>query len=236
MNPRVTAEENEAILQQMRPWRMIVDGHDGLWVTSGLSPASDDILLEELRGRCHTGAETFSLDDGLSDDDLFYLGYSSGTTGTPKRLLRTHRSWTESFFGMTLEFNMNESTVLLVPGPFCYSASLISALHVLFIGGTVELQRRFTPALTAKRIKESDVNAIFMVPAMYRSVLDVCEKNPHWATDKPLTCVTTGDKMPVQTRRAWAIGVPERPHVRVFWFLGGRLCFRLSTIKRPQRV
>jgi long-chain acyl-CoA synthetase len=217
MNPRLTVEENDAILQQMRPWRVIVHRDDGLWVTSSLSPDSDGISLEEIRSLCHTGTEARSLDEGLSDDDVFYLGYSSGTTGAPKGLLRTHRSWTESFFGMTLEFQMNESTILLVPGPLCYSASLISALHVLFIGGTVELQRRFNPALTAQRLNESDVNAIFMVPAMYRSVLDVCEESPQWATDKPLTCVTAGDKMPVQTRSAWQ---SVYPGARMYEYFG----------------
>lgn len=215
LNTRLTRGETDAILADMRPWRVVTE-QDGQFVArQGLDVGADDVELhlEAVADTLSSDTSSAELDAGLSDTDMFYLGYSSGTTGRPKGLLRTHKSWTESFFGMTLEFGLNTETVLLVPGPLCYSASLIAALHVLFIGGTVFVEPAFDPAATASLLSSpaSPVSAVFMVPAMYGAVLEAHERSgigtrssatstigasPMSSKPKPLTCVTCGDKMP----------------------------------------
>ncbi len=223
LNPRLLTAENEKILEQMNPWRVIREDDQQLIVTRDLAKTFTGIWLKDLCVQKPTESESTlpyedrTLDAGLSDEDIFYVGYSSGTTGAPKGLLRTHRSWTESFFGMTLEFGISGTSTLLVPGPLYYSASLIAALHVLFVGGTVELLRHFDPDFTAKRIKFADISAVFMVPTMYRSVLDVCRARPEWATDAAITCISAGDKLPVQTRVEWC---STYPHATFYEYFG----------------
>lgn len=198
MNPRLPDRENERLFDKMVPWCVITEDAHGIQVDVQRKAAASRPPLRN-EDRC---------DAPLTDDDLFYLGWSSGTTGAPKGILRTHKSWTESFFGMTLEFGLRSDAVMLIPGPFCYSASLIAALHILFIGGTVETTRRFDAAWTARRLAESDINALFMVPTMYRDVVDAVSGNPQWSTGRSLTCVTAGDKMSLSIRRAWEKAYP----------------------------
>ncbi|GMA50001.1 putative acyl--CoA ligase YhfT [Alicyclobacillus contaminans] len=217
LNPRLPEMESEAMVQHIQPWR-IVHETDGRPVVDihlpGQVPSSHAVLLDAL---CQgVSSDWDGLDDGLSDTDLFYLGCSSGTTGQPKGVLRTHKSWTESFFGMTLEFGMNSDTTLLVPGPFCYSASLIAALHALFIGGTVWLQRRFDAATVANHLASGDIQAVFMVPAMYRSVLDATIPLQRPAGIHPITCVSAGDKLPPSLQQAWLAAFPKTRWVEYF--------------------
>lgn len=208
MNTRLTRRETDAIVNDMRPWRIVVEQDGRFMVREQFDAAANDVELDldtladtpsaPSADTSSVDLDSVELDAGLSDTDIFYLGYSSGTTGQPKGLLRTHKSWTESFFGMTLEFGMNTDTVLLVPGPLCYSASLIAALHALFIGGTVFIERSFDPDVTATLLCDPapPVNAVFMVPAMYRAVVETLPNGQPQPTSRSLTCVTCGDKMP----------------------------------------
>ncbi|WDL95711.1 class I adenylate-forming enzyme family protein [Alicyclobacillus sp. ALC3] len=240
LNTRLTRMETDAIVNDMQPWRVVKEKDGELWVGRRVDVDSADARLNLHAGLSDNAVQAADLDAGLSDNavqaadldaglsdaDIFYLGYSSGTTGQPKGLLRTHKSWTESFFGMTLEFGLATDTVLLVPGPLCYSASLIAALHALFIGGTVFIERTFAPHLTATLLSHpaSPVNAVFMVPAMYRAVTDTLADDGlanEWPHDqqkpKSLTCVTCGDKMPQDLYERFT---RDFPGSRVFEYYG----------------
>lgn len=216
LNPRLTRAETETLLAEMQPWRIISGDRSTMqshqWPFAEEAEVADSLDVSSIVFGSPPGSVTADASDEaaqLSDRDVFYLGMSSGTTGRPKGILRTHESWTESFFGMTLEFGLNTSTVMLVPGPLCYSASLIAALHILFIGGTVELQGRFDAHQVAARLISSDVNAVFMVPAMIQEVAQMFQSTASSGSPKTFTCVAAGDTMPHALRRAWLTLFPN---------------------------
>ncbi|MCL6442448.1 MAG: acyl--CoA ligase [Alicyclobacillus sp.] len=253
LNPRLPEAETAALLRHVGPRYIVREENDQFVVLRFPSRTPSETTAVPLDCLCTPAEkptpmnldEADALESGLSDDDLFYLGLSSGTTGHPKGIFRSHKSWTESFFGMTLEFRMNADTCLLVPGPFCYSASLIAALHGLFIGATVYLERRFKAETVARLLTDGRVDATFMVPAMYHSVLEVvqttspipgetserapacttvspAESNlsskctPNKRASHPLTCISAGDKLPPRLRRAWMEKFPTTRWVEYY--------------------
>src|SRR5690606_33193442 len=65
---------------------------------------------------------TTLMDSAEEDDELpFYLGFTSGSTGSPKAFIRSHLSWIESFNCTRLEFGIEENDHVLIPGPLLHS-------------------------------------------------------------------------------------------------------------------
>jgi long-chain acyl-CoA synthetase len=175
VNPRLIREERQNMIDALQPV-MVVEEEDG------------QFRFDEYK----------VLHTSIARSEIFYIGYSSGTTGKPKGICRTHQSWVDSFYAMSIEFGMDSASKLLIPGPLCYSASLIAALHGLFIGGTVELQHQFNPNFVIARLQNSDTNTLFMVPTMYRDVIEVQKRKIR--NTRPMAFITAGDKMKAATK------------------------------------
>lgn len=71
--------------------------------------------------------------------DVFYVGFTSGTSGVPKAFMRSHRSWWESFERFSAASPLPEGRVV-VPGGMSSSHFLFGALHALHEGAHVELR------------------------------------------------------------------------------------------------
>src|SRR5699024_2544965 len=67
------------------------------------------------------------------ETDTFYLGYTSGTTGTPKGAIITQRNRALAFHYWSLAFGIKAEDVYLHCGPFHHTAPLTFALTQLFI-------------------------------------------------------------------------------------------------------
>lgn len=130
-----------------------------------------------------------------AEDALFYMGLTSGSTGEPKAVLRTHRSWVSSFALMTRLFG--HPLRVAVPGSLSYSAALIASLHTLHEGGTLWL----IPSLTGSRmldlLEREHISATFLAPARLRAFLATIGRR---RSSLPLTITTAGAKLDATTR------------------------------------
>lgn len=149
----------------------------------------------------------------LKPDSLFYMAVSSGSTGKPKGILRNHQSWVESFQRMKQAFGLGEKDVILLPGPLHYSASLIAALQILYEGGVVHVLDRYDSAAVLNLLACGEVTSCFMVPAMYAKLL--AKNSP--PCNHPITFLSAGDKLSIQTAAAWRERFPES---RLFEYYG----------------
>jgi long-chain acyl-CoA synthetase len=197
INPRLIREEKQHIINALQPVLVVEEeGRQFRFETYETQRTSTETQ--------YTSNETQYTSNQMPStsavqSEIFYIGYSSGTTGKPKGICRTHQSWVDSFDGMSIEFGMDSESKLLIPGPLCYSASLIAALHGLFIGGTVELLRQFDPDFVTTHLQNSDINTLFMVPTMYRDIIEVQKKNKK-KNIRPMVFITAGDKMKTATK------------------------------------
>lgn len=128
-----------------------------------------DASAPGFRERC----ETMLPLEGITrnSDEIWYLLYTSGTTGSPKAVIQT--------FGMTLANYINISQGMGLRGgdttlcflPMFHSAGInLVALPVLMLGGTVLVTPGFDPTETLKLLDKGEIDAFFGVPAAYQAL------------------------------------------------------------------
>ncbi len=131
----------------------------------------------------------------INQADLFLGALSSGTTGTPKLIWRSHQSWTSAFPLQTTVFNLSHLDTIYLAGSLSYTGNLNTCMHLLAEGGTIIMAGNRLPRTWIKEIITNQVTAIFMVPANYRILLRVI-KDPL----KQIKSITmTGAKLDLKT-------------------------------------
>lgn len=102
-----------------------------------LTPSSDTPLnLKEMISSGPSTAPTAP----RADDDLFNITYTSGTTGRPKGVMKTHRNMTSQMTSLIHNYRMTPDSRWLCAGPVYHTSGLeSSSLPVLTAGGTVVL-------------------------------------------------------------------------------------------------
>jgi long-chain acyl-CoA synthetase len=135
---------------------------------------TDDYSLEEL-ARCpvispkfETVGKNRALALATHPDAEFYWGLTSGTTGEPKLIARTHSSWIASFEAAEQVFDFQPSSTILIPGPLHHSLFLYGSIHALCRGHTIIL-----PAgpFRADRLSDTQTTHLYAVPFMLNKLL-----------------------------------------------------------------
>lgn len=186
------------------------------------------ITTEELQNKInHKGAklillsamhESTSKEDFTStvtDESLFYMGFTSGSTGIPKCFVRNHRSWVKSFACSKEDFGLTESDTVIVPGPLVHSLFLYAAISTLYLGGTVKLLPKFSAAQTLKEIETDQVSALYAVPTMLAALTK--EMDHQHDTPRLKKIISSGAK--------WEPGLKDKinilfPKTELFEFYG----------------
>jgi long-chain acyl-CoA synthetase len=130
--------------------------------------SSEIIIWEEISKKIQ---ETNSLVKVQSDEEtLFYMGFTSGTTGIPKAFVRSHVSWVKSFSSSLNDFGLSETNDVLIPGALFHSHFLYGAISSLYFGGTVYLQNKFSPIQVFEWIKRFKISVLYVVPTMIEAI------------------------------------------------------------------
>lgn len=139
--------------------------------------------------------------------DLFYAGFTSGSTGDPKGYCRTHASWLASFDLSAAEFGIGEADRIVIPGSLVHSLHLYGAVHGLHAGATVELCPRFHPKTLAERLKASDRTIIYATPTQIHYVAEELRRSG--PADTVRLVLASGAKWRSEDRREMAEVFPK---------------------------
>lgn len=101
----------------------------------------------------------------------FYMGFTSGTTGNPKAFVRAHASWSSSFACNIVDFEIDGSDTVLIPGALVHSHFLYGAISTLYLGGTVYLLEKFIASRALAVLEEKSISTVFVVPTMVQAFL-----------------------------------------------------------------
>lgn len=141
-------------------------------VASSTRHAKDVATLKEMAS---AGSDR-EPDVRISEHDIFYLGYTSGTTGFPKGAIVTHRNRSLAYRYWAIEYGFNGEDRYLQSGPFHHSVQVGFTLAQLSLGGTATVLPKFDPLDAVRVMKEQKITWSFMVPFMYNAILSLPEE------------------------------------------------------------
>jgi long-chain acyl-CoA synthetase len=111
-------------------------------------------------------ADEAPLGDGVAEDDLAALFYTSGTTGAAKGAMHTHRSLVTSALHFMATWPFDRQTRWLVASPMFHTGGIIGTLATVWAGGAHVIMPRFDPDLAVDLIEREAVTHTLLVPTM----------------------------------------------------------------------
>lgn len=134
--------------------------------------------------------ETESLVNNVaaSNDDVFTVLFTSGSTGTAKGVMLTHKNFIYSAANVVNTLECTEDDHFLVPVPFSHVFGLIPGiLSVIMSGGRMVIMEKFRADLAIKLITEEKITVQFGVPTMF-----IMELNDPAAINADFSSLRTG--------------------------------------------
>jgi acyl-CoA synthetase (AMP-forming)/AMP-acid ligase II len=105
--------------------------------------------------------------------DTWIILYTSGTTGVPKGVVRTHESYVAFYLINGIDFRFGKDDICMNVMPLCHVNSTFFTLNVLYVGGAVYVHpaRSFRPAEIFEIIQREKITFISLVPTHYQMIL-----------------------------------------------------------------
>jgi long-chain acyl-CoA synthetase len=111
-------------------------------------------------------ADEVTLGEGVTENDLAVLFYTSGTTGAAKGAMHTHRSLVSSGLHFMATWPFDRQTRWLVASPMFHTGGILATLATVWAGGTHVIMPRFDPDLAVDLIEREAVTHTLLVPTM----------------------------------------------------------------------
>ncbi|UOQ45092.1 o-succinylbenzoate--CoA ligase [Halobacillus salinarum] len=111
-------------------------------------------------------------DCDLDEDDIYSIMYTSGTTGSPKGVIHTHRDMMDQALIMTASMRLTKKDIGLSVAPMFHCAELHCAfLPRVLIGGTTVILHHFEADKVIETVREEQVTTFFAAPTMWNMML-----------------------------------------------------------------
>ncbi len=114
------------------------------------------------------------------ESDIFYFGYTSGTTGFPKGAMNTSRGTIDIIKNLFVRTGNRKavdlsSRVFLAIIPICHSNSVWATLITFWVGGTNVIfpSGKYDPEKVLKTISREKVTTTSMVPTMITRIMEL---------------------------------------------------------------
>lgn len=108
------------------------------------------------------------------EDDLFTISYTGGTTGKPKGVIHSHRTFVASVVMELMEWDIGHNEVYLALTPLTHASGMVTPA-VWLRGGSVVILPMFDVEWVLKTIEKERVNVCFFVPTIIYALLDFPE-------------------------------------------------------------
>ena len=130
----------------------------------------------------------------IAEDDDASINYTSGTTGDPKGVVRTHRTehWHALVLNQHMEIRDDDTYLWTLPMFHCNGWGHTYA--ITGTGGTHVCQRTFDASETLRRVREYDVSFLCGAPTVLNRLVSYVETNPDVETtgDRDVRIATAG--------------------------------------------
>ena len=108
----------------------------------------------------------------ITDDDLFNIIYSSGTTGQPKGIVHTHyiRAMYCTLFASA--YRIRPESIILHAGSIVFNGAFLTLMPSMYVGATYILQESFEPQKFMETIERESVTHVKMVPSQIVAMIN----------------------------------------------------------------
>ena len=113
------------------------------------------------------------------DRDLIGLAFTSGTTGLPKGVLQSQRQIKAIVNAQIVEYLIRPGEVRYTAAPAYHISGICQLLAGVTYGFTSYLMPQFDPRLTLDAMAADELTAVFMVPTMISTVLQLPDVHDH---------------------------------------------------------
>jgi len=127
--------------------------------------------VDDLDRRAADEADSLPEAPGPTDGDVSVMLYTSGTTGRPKGVPRTHRAEHASSVAHLLQTGGRPGDAVLGVMPLFHTMGLRTLVAAVVSGGTWVPQPRFDAEEAAELIATERISSLYLVPTMYWSLL-----------------------------------------------------------------
>lgn len=176
VNYRLTAPEMEYILAQSDARLLVAapEHRERAEAAARSTPGLSVVSFEELASLAAREPDNEPGGE-VSESDVVWQMYTSGTTGRPKGAMVTHRNAVANLLSYLFEIPAERGDRFLVVTPLYHVAAVIFLLRCIAQAGVAVLHPEFVPAKALRAIEEHRVNFTSMVPAMIQRMLDAPE-------------------------------------------------------------
>jgi len=161
VNSRLAAAEMRAILDDAGVSVVFADGD-----YPGAAGAGRVLSIPGDYEDLIASADEVPLGEGVAENDLAALFYTSGTTGAAKGAMHTHRGLVSSALHFMATWPFDRQTRWLIASPMFHTGGILATLATVWAGGTHVIMPRFDPDLAVDLIEREGVTHTLLVPTM----------------------------------------------------------------------
>lgn len=137
-----------------------------------------------------------SVDDPSGGEDPIIIMYTSGTTGSPKGAILSHRKTFFNALNANIYYGLTASDVMLAPRPMFHSGGLLVELcPMIYKGGTLIMKGRFKPEEYLVNIEKYKVTVLEVAATVLRFILEECDIKKYDLSSLRV-CITGGERVP----------------------------------------
>ncbi|HEX8535303.1 MAG TPA: AMP-binding protein [Allosphingosinicella sp.] len=208
LNWRMPRAELEKLVEDSEP-KLLFFGAEDAEAAAGL--LHDRIGLDEEYERRLEAAPEREFRASWPAEQIWYLLYTSGTTGRPKGVIYNYRMALANYVNIRTAIDLASTDTVACFLPLFHTAGInLHALPALIAGGRVIMLGAFDADAVVRLLDERRLSAFFAVPAVYQSLLE----HPRFAA------------VPLDEVRNWGCGGAPLPDALVerYRSLGVRVC------------
>jgi acyl-CoA synthetase (AMP-forming)/AMP-acid ligase II len=145
----------------------------------------------------------------VTNDDVFNIIYSSGTTGSPKGIVHTHAVREAYCTGFTASYRIAPESVILHSGSLVFNGAFLSLMPHFYTGCTYVLMPSFDAARMLELMKGEGVSHVVMVPSQIIEMMRFDEFDEAHLPELEMVC-TVGAPFLLEHKEEFARRLPGR--------------------------